>query len=75
MTQPVRDTNSLPREKPGDVRHVPSRGPDEAGPPPLSPDERGFPNTGDKHRPQVDREGDGSTQTPQEQNRPDRERP
>lgn len=74
MTQPTPDTDPLKREQPGDVSKVPNPGPGEAGRPPPSPDERGFPHTGDKHQPEVDRQGDDSTQTPQEQNLPDRQR-
>lgn len=64
MTNQTPNTNPLTHEKPGDVRHVPSRGPGE----------RGIPHTRDKHQPQIDRQGGESTQTPQEQNRPDHQR-
>lgn len=70
MTKPVPDTDLLKREPPGEASKVPDKGPGEAGHPPPSRDERGFPHTGDKHRPQIDRQGGESTQTPQKQNRP-----
>lgn len=67
MTKRTPDTDPLKRESPGEISKIPDRGPGEAGHTPASPDERGFPHTGDKHRPQP---GPDSTETPQEQNRP-----
>lgn len=67
MTKQTPDTDPLKREPAGETSKIPNPGPGEAGHPPASPDERGFPSTGDKHRPQPDPD---STETPKEENRP-----
>lgn len=69
MTRSMPDTDPLKREQTADAGKRPDPGPGEAGHPAPRPDERGFPQTGDKHRPKIDRQDDDSTQTPQEQNR------
>lgn len=69
MTNSMPDTDPLKRDQPVDIGKTPDLGPGEAGHPPPSPDKKGFPHTGDKHRPRIDRQGDNTTQTPQEQNR------
>lgn len=70
MNKPIPDTDPLKREQPGAISKVPNSDVGESGRSTGRRGKEGLPRTGDKHRPDP-YNGRASTQTPQEQNRPE----